>query len=170
MIPFSNLPPQNDPGPSWSCFTSQSITWPDPTSEGQKRTVLQDVREKTWKCLFISNSDGCMEMNTVYLFSFYFFPSALLKINLYNMKFTNLNVLCDVCLFAQSLSPVQLFATPWTVAGQAPLSMDFSKQEHWSRLPFPYLGIFLTQGLNLHLMCLLYYRQILYLLNHQRSS
>ena len=26
--------------------------------------------------------------------------------------------------------------TPWTVAGQAPLSMEFSRQEHWSRLPF----------------------------------
>ena len=34
------------------------------------------------------------------------------------------------------LSRVQLFATPWTVAGQAPLSMRFSKQEYWSGLPF----------------------------------
>ena len=36
-----------------------------------------------------------------------------------------------------SLSPVQLFATPWTVAHQAPLSMGFSRQENWSGLPFP---------------------------------
>ena len=28
-------------------------------------------------------------------------------------------------------------ATPWTVARQAPLSMEFSRQEYWSRLPFP---------------------------------
>ena len=28
-------------------------------------------------------------------------------------------------------------ATPWTVAYQAPLSMGFSRQEHWSGLPFP---------------------------------
>ena len=28
-------------------------------------------------------------------------------------------------------------ATPWTVARQAPLSMEFSRQEHWSGLPFP---------------------------------
>ena len=28
-------------------------------------------------------------------------------------------------------------ATPWTVAGQAPLSMGFSRQEYWSGLPFP---------------------------------
>ena len=32
---------------------------------------------------------------------------------------------------------VQLFATPWTVAHQAPLSMGFSRQEYWSGLPFP---------------------------------
>ena len=35
------------------------------------------------------------------------------------------------------LSHVWLFATPWTVAHQAPLSMGFSKQEYWSGLPFP---------------------------------
>ena len=34
-------------------------------------------------------------------------------------------------------SHVQLFATPWTVAHQAPLSMEFSKQEYWSGLPCP---------------------------------
>ena len=39
-----------------------------------------------------------------------------------------------------SLSRVQLFATPWTVARQAPLSMGFSKQEYWSGLPFPSPG------------------------------
>ena len=39
-----------------------------------------------------------------------------------------------------SLSRVGLFATPWTVARQAPLSMRFPKQEYWSGLPFPYPG------------------------------
>ena len=34
-------------------------------------------------------------------------------------------------------SHVQLFVTPWTVAGQAPLSMGFSRQEHWGELPCP---------------------------------
>ena len=34
-------------------------------------------------------------------------------------------------------SRVRLFATPWTIACQAPPSMGFSKQEHWSGLPFP---------------------------------
>ena len=35
---------------------------------------------------------------------------------------------------------VQLLATPWTVAHQAPLSLGFSRQEHWSGLPFPTPG------------------------------
>ena len=36
----------------------------------------------------------------------------------------------------KSLSCVQLFATPWTAAHQAPPSMGFSRQEYWSGLPF----------------------------------
>ena len=40
----------------------------------------------------------------------------------------------------KSLSCVQLFATPWTVASQAPLSIGFSRQEYWSGLPFPSPG------------------------------
>ena len=37
----------------------------------------------------------------------------------------------------KSLSHVWLFATPWTVAHQAPPSMGFSRQEHWRGLPLP---------------------------------
>ena len=37
----------------------------------------------------------------------------------------------------KSLSRVQVFATPWTVAYQASPSMGFSRQEYWSGLPFP---------------------------------
>ena len=40
----------------------------------------------------------------------------------------------------KSLSHVQLFATLWTVAYQASLSMGFSRQEYWSGLPFPSPG------------------------------
>ena len=35
---------------------------------------------------------------------------------------------------------VQLFATPWTTACQAPLSIEFSRQEHWNGLPLPTPG------------------------------
>ena len=41
---------------------------------------------------------------------------------------------------AKSLQRVRLFATLWTVACQASLSMGFSRQEYWSGLPCPSLG------------------------------
>ena len=41
-----------------------------------------------------------------------------------------------MCVFIH----VQLFATPWTVAQQAPLFMGFPRQEYWSGLPFPSPG------------------------------
>ena len=62
------------------------------------------------------------------------------------------------------LSHVQLFVTPWTVAYQAPPSMEFFRQEYWSGLPFPSPGIFLTQGYNPGLP---HYRQTLYRLSPQ---
>ena len=37
----------------------------------------------------------------------------------------------------KSLSRVRLFATPWTVAHQAPRSMEFSRKEYWSGVPLP---------------------------------
>ena len=39
----------------------------------------------------------------------------------------------------KSLNSVRLFATPWTTAHQAPLSMGFSRQEYWSGVPLPSL-------------------------------
>ena len=36
----------------------------------------------------------------------------------------------------KSFSRVRLFETPWTEAHQAPLSMEFSRQEYWNGLPF----------------------------------
>ena len=41
------------------------------------------------------------------------------------------------------------FATTWTVACQAPLSMGFLRQEHWSGLPFPALGDLPDSGIEL---------------------
>ena len=57
------------------------------------------------------------------------------KINFINYNFFVFTYKSMV--LAQSLSHIQLFATPWTVACQAPLSMGFSRQEYWSGLPFP---------------------------------
>ena len=48
------------------------------------------------------------------------------------------------------------FATSWTIACQAPLSLEFSRQEYRSRLSFLCQGIFLTQESDLCLLCLLH--------------
>ena len=45
-----------------------------------------------------------------------------------------------MCVCAQPLSHVRLFAVLWTVACPVPLSMEFSRQEYWNGLPFPPLG------------------------------
>ena len=47
----------------------------------------------------------------------------------------------------KSLSHVQLSETLWTVARQVPLSMGFSRQEYWSRLPFPPSGYLPNPGI-----------------------
>ena len=43
-------------------------------------------------------------------------------------------------LSGQRLTLPVYSGTPWTVASQAPLSMEFSRQEYWSGLPFPSPG------------------------------
>ena len=61
--------------------------------------------------------------------------------------------ICFYCLIACVFSCVRFFVAWWTVAHQAPLSMEFSRQEYWSELLFPTPGIFLIQGSN---WCLLH--------------
>ena len=63
-----------------------------------------------------------------------------------NVKESSLKTLfssCCCCLVAQSC----LTVTPWTVAHQAPLSMEFPRQAHWSGLPFPSPGDLLDPGI-----------------------
>ena len=52
----------------------------------------------------------------------------------------NTNIIESLKVNVKFLSSVRLFATPWTVAYQAPPSMGFSRQEYWSGLPFPSPG------------------------------
>ena len=56
------------------------------------------------------------------------------------LYFVNSMSIYKVKVKVKSLIRVQLFATPWTVAYQAPPSMGFSRQECWSGLPFPSPG------------------------------
>ena len=67
----------------------------------------------------------------------------------------------SLSVLSDSLQPHWLY-----VAHQAPWSMGFSRKEYWSRLPFSFQRIFLTQGSNLGL---LHCRQVLYHLSHQGS-
>ena len=63
---------------------------------------------------------------------------------------TNTHIDNGVCVLKEySLSRVRLFATPWTAAHQAPLSMGFSRQEYWRGLPFPSPGDLPDPGIEL---------------------
>ena len=52
-----------------------------------------------------------------------------------------------IVVVLQLQNHVGLFVTPWTIAHQAPLSMGFSRQEYWSRLPFPSPGDLPNSGI-----------------------
>ena len=72
------------------------------------------------------------------------FPSQLFSQLSFQMGFLLLSHACwptEVCECAcQLLISVQVFVNPWTVARQAPLSIESSRQEQWSGLPFPSPG------------------------------
>ena len=99
----------------------------------------------------------------------------ILNFWLYNRMFISLifpyktlkNNAFILCTYLSCFSHVQHFLTPWAIGCQAPLSMEFSSQKYWSRLPFTFQEIFPTQGSN---PGLLHCRQILYHLSHQESS
>ena len=60
--------------------------------------------------------------------------------------------------FSLTVNVLPPFATPWTVAHQAPLSMGFSRQEYWSGLPFPSPGDLPNPGIELPYFILLFYK------------
>ena len=67
-----------------------------------------------------------------------------------------------VCVCLCALSYVQPFAAPRTVAHQASLSMEFSRQEYWSGLPFSSPGDLPNPGLKCNISVSCIGRQILY--------
>ena len=95
--------------------------------------ILSDVFEWMYVCTYLR----CVLRRILGSYSMY--PRALLW-------------WACVCVCAQSLSRLQLFATPWTVAHQAPLSMGFSRQEYWSGCRFLLQRIFPASGSNPHLL------------------
>ena len=90
-----------------------------------------------WHLPFFLESSGHRHLHACLLFVIYgpesksFRQREFLAIH---FKIENLSLYCSVCSVVQH---VWLFATPWTVAHQAPLSKGFSRHEYWSGLPFP---------------------------------
>ena len=118
-------------------------SWMVIVCESGSTTIKMRKRER------ISSFSGfCLsEYSTLNLYSHL---SILLKFRLKTLP-TNgeqhsWNTKCN--LWVQShFSHVRLFATPWIVAHQAPLSMGFSRQEFWSGLPCPPPGDLLDTGI-----------------------
>ena len=92
---------------------------------------------------------------------------SLCQAHIFSDPSRSVSLFLDLKMKVKSLSHVWLFATPWTVAYQAPQSTGFSRQEYWSGLPFPSPGDLPHQGSN---PGLLHYRQMLCRLSHQGSS
>ena len=67
-----------------------------------------------------------------------------------------INVCAVLCVCAQLFSHVRLFVAPWVVAQQAPLPMEFSRQEYGAGCHFLLRKIFPTQESNLSLLHLLH--------------
>ena len=96
--------------------------------------VGQDLETKP------TNQGNCISKSSdsskiVYL-SFLFNWTDILWCNKSQLTALRIRVLCWK-VKVKSFSCVQLFATPWTVAYQAPPSMGVSRQEYWSGVPFP---------------------------------
>ena len=83
--------------------------------------------------VFSNESDFCIRWPKDWSFSFSTSPSNEYS-GLISFRIDWFDLL-DIQV--KSLSRVWLFATPWTIAYQAPQSMEFSRQEYWSGLPFP---------------------------------
>ena len=90
----------------------------------------------------------CCDNNVFFFYLNFLKKSCLTFVYVFTLHVCHYLTLCVcvcvcVCVCARVLSRfshVQLFATPWTVAHQAPQSMGLSRQEYWSGLPLPSPG------------------------------
>ena len=103
------------------------------------------------------------------------FLESIVYISLYIIIFLNIMdthtyiyVFYICCCLVTELS--DSFATPWTVASLALLSMEFPRQEHWSRLPFPSPGDLPDPGIEPASTRVSALQADPFLLSHQRSS
>ena len=80
-------------------------------------------------CIYINHLEFFFMGNLSILCIYFFIPT-----------YVCVCVVCVMCVCTYQLSCIRLFVTPWSVAGQAPLSMGFPREEYWSGLPFPTSG------------------------------
>ena len=80
----------------------------------------------------------CSDQNMVILwFTLFDDYRIVIRINMHSFFFLLSVEFVFVLTKVKSLSHVRLFEIPWTVVCQAPPSSGFSRQEYWTRLPFP---------------------------------
>ena len=113
--------------PSWTSLPPPTLSHPSRLSQSTSLNSLCHTANSHW--LWILHM--VMYMFQGYSLNFFTlsFPLCIHKSLLY--------VCISLACMLSHFSCVLLFATPWTVACQAPLSMGFSRQEYWSGLPCP---------------------------------
>ena len=125
MIPGDPLCVSRDHSVNWNCWRHSQSTEPPALTQDYRKLPSLAHRSyseiHTWECNCPETADQPL-----------------------NVARAQLSLQCCRCCF--SLSCVQLFAIPWTVARQAPLSMGFSRQEYWSGSPLPSPGDLPDQG------------------------
>ena len=124
--------------------------------------VISEVQEKHWWL-----RKGCSSENDMCLDSGIILMVELIDCDGFTQAFWSLEISVCVCVCVctctRTLCRVQLFATPWTVTFQAPLSMGFSRQGSWRRLPFPPPGDLYDPGTEpMSLISPAFGRQVLY--------
>ena len=94
----------------------------------KKKKIIMIIRLELGKCFLLIWLDKACDKSD-------WFFKEIYKSNRIKRLFIA-EILCSRSYFSR----VQLFMTPWTVAHQAPLSVEFSRQEYWRGLPFPSPG------------------------------
>ena len=122
MQPARLLCPRNSPGKSGLPFPSPGDLT-DPGIESRSPALQADSLMFESHQLYFPN-----------------YPGWPLKTQALPEKNQALLLKCPITVCVHTLSHVLLFAMPWILARQAPLSVGLSWQEHWSRLPFPSSG------------------------------
>ena len=121
----------------WSWKEAQDLGFPKSMGKTSPISLPQIMimRCSEWTLFFILTWFIFLFSTKPHIISFTDFPGGSVG----KESACNEGVCVCVCVCVKSLSRVRLFATPWTVAHQAPLSMGFSWQGYWSGLPLTWV-------------------------------